>query len=176
MATISELRKEAKDLGIKTDPKMTKAELEELIENYYASQETNEKLVQQQVEEKEAEELEGEQFVSKAEKKLIDKKTKRLQKAKDAEMKARETIVVEIVDNDPKYNAHTTTCTVTCANEFFELGTIILPLNTPVEVSRGHINVLKETKYVHHVIDHKTGLNKPELRNRYTISYVQNKV
>jgi len=176
MATLEELKQEATDLGIKFNPKIGAEKLQEKIDAFYASQETNEAAVKEAVTAKEQEELEGQAFVSKAEKDLVQKKRTRLQKAKEAEQEAKKTVVVEIIDNDPRVNAHTTTCTATCGNEFFDLGTIILPLNTPVEVMKGHINSLKEVRFPHHQLDQKTGLSKVVMRNRYTISYIQDKV
>lgn len=176
MSKLDELKQEATELGIKFNPKIGEIKLQEKIDEFYKAQEENEATVTQAVTEKEAEELEGQSFVSKAEKELLSKKKSKLQKAKEAEKKAKETVVVEIIDNDPRVNAHTTTCTTTCGNEFFDLGTIILPLNTPVEVMKGHINSLKEVKFPHHQLDQKTGLSHVVMRNRYTISYTEHKV
>jgi len=173
MSELKELKQEATELGIKFSPNISAAKLQERIDAYYESKETNEAAIQEAITEKELEEVEGAAFVSKAEQEILNKKKTRLQLAKEAEKAARETKVVEIIDNDPRVNAHTTTCTATCGNEYFDLGTIILPLNTPVEVMQGHLNVLKEVKFPHHQMDQKTGLNSVTLRNRYTISYVQ---
>ena len=83
---------------------------------------------------------------------------------------AKKTRVVRIVDNDQRQNNHTTTCTVNCSNEYFDLGTRILPLNEPIEVAQGHLSTLKEVMITHHVKDVKTGLSAAKQRNRYSIS------
>ena len=84
---------------------------------------------------------------------------------------ANKTRVVTIIDNDQRVNGQTTTCTVNCSNMYFDLGTIILPLNTPVEVRQGHLTVLKELEIPQHVKDTRSGLSTVRLVPRYTISY-----
>jgi len=95
-----------------------------------------------------------------------------LEKARDAEKAARKTLVVRILDNDQRQNNHTTTVTAHCSNAMFDLGSVVLPLNMPVEVMQGHIDTLKEVQIPAHVKDYKTGLATTELRPRYTISVV----
>jgi len=179
MATLKELRQEAKELGITFSPNISEEKLKTRINEFYESKESNAKTVEEAVEAtealntKEKEEAEGKAIVSSFERAEIAKKATVGQLAKKAEADAKATKVVEIIDNDPKQNAHTTTCTASCGNAYFDLGQIILPLNTPVEVAIGHINSLKEVKFPHHQTDQKTGLSEVVMRNRYTVSFVQ---
>ncbi len=91
--------------------------------------------------------------------------------AKKMEERARRTAVVTIVDNDQRVNNQTTTCSVECCNNYFDLGRITLPLNVPVEVSVGHIGVLKEIMIPQHILDQKTKLASVTTRRRYSVSY-----
>ena len=92
----------------------------------------------------------------------------KVRKAKEAAMKTR---VVIVIDNDNRENNHTTTAPVNCSNRYFDLGTVFVPLNEPVEVMQGHIDVLKDVMIPQHVHDSKTGMSKVITRKRYTISY-----
>jgi len=166
MAKLDQLKQEATELGITFSPNIGESKLAEKIESYYAKQETSEKEIEDAVEQVEAEKKTKDKVtVQKSGEKTIG------QKAKEAEARARETRVVTIIDNDNRENNQTTTCTVNCGNEWFELGQIILPLNTPVEVMVGHLNVLKEVEIPMHVKDRVTKLSRVEMRKRYTISY-----
>ena len=173
MSNIDELKQEATDLGVSFSPNIGAAKLKEKIEAKYASQETNEKAIEEAITAKEAEELEGVALVSAMEKKAIAKSRTIKERAREAERKARVTHVIEIVDNDPRVNAHTTTCSPSCGNEYFDLGTRVLPLNTPVEVEQGFINTLKELTFSFHQLDQKKGTSVQMNRKRYSISYVQ---
>jgi mRNA-degrading endonuclease toxin of MazEF toxin-antitoxin module len=151
MSKLEELKKEATDLGLSFNANIGEAKLAEKIEAYYKSQETS------KVEVKQSESV---------------KKAKSLgERVKEAEEAARKTRIVTIVDNDQRENNLTTTVSVTCGNEHFELGLMRIPLNEPVEVMQGFIDVLKEIKIPMHVVDRKTGLTRTVLRNRYSISY-----
>jgi hypothetical protein len=88
-----------------------------------------------------------------------------------AEAAARKTRVVTITDNDQRENNQTTVAVVNCSNLYFDLGTVYIPLNVPVEVRQGHINVLLETEIPLHVKDPKTGLSTLAMRKRYSVSY-----
>lgn len=105
------------------------------------------------------------------EKSAVKSKVSLLTKAKAAEDAANKTKIITIIDNDQRVNNQTTSCTVNCGNAYFDLGTAVLPLNFPVEVRQGHINVLKEVMIPQHIKDPKTGLNEYTTRNRYSISY-----
>ena len=96
--------------------------------------------------------------------------SEKIRAAKEAAMK---TVVVTVIDNDSRVNNQTTTAPVNCSNRYFDLGTVHIPLNEPVEVMQGHIDVLKDVVIPHHVSDPKTGLSKVVTRKRYTIQYEQ---
>lgn len=158
-----ELKAEAASLGIQFSANIGAAKLKEKIDAYYESQETSGKELQAAVEAKEKSEEKSAE-VNKA----VSKKGFNITEAKK---KANETRVITIIDNDQRVNNQTDTCKVTCANMYFDLGSVILPLNTPVQVRQGHINVLKEIKIPQHVKDNKTNLSTVRMIPRYTISY-----
>lgn len=161
MTTIEELQDEANALGVKYAKNATEATLRKLINAAYEREETSGPALQKTIEEQKAKTPKKQQQAVNA---VVDKRAAR-------EKAARETRVVTIVDNDQRVNNHTTTCTVNCSNEFFDLGTIILPLNEKIEVAVGHLQTLEEVKIPLHVRDNKTGLSAVKLRPRYTISY-----
>jgi len=167
MADIEQLKQEATELGIKFNPKIGVDTLQAKIDKHYESQET----VSKEIEEAVAKTEEAENEVEAAVAREVPKHIRVGKLAREAEAKARKTRVISIVDNDQRQNNHTTCCTVNCGNAYFELGQIILPLNTPVEVMQGYINVLEEVEIPLHMKDPKTGLSTVELRNRYSISY-----
>lgn len=160
---IDALKEEATDLGIKFNPNIGAEKLQSKIEEFYASQETSGKeLIEAVVANEKAEEKSAE----------TNNNLQKVMNAVDAiKAAANKTVVVTIIDNDPRVNSQTTSCTVNCSNEYFDLGTRILPLNIPVEVRVGHLNVLKEIKIPMHIKDPKTGLSTARMVNRYTISY-----
>jgi hypothetical protein len=161
-----ELKKEATDLGITFSANIGDEKLQAKIDEYYESQETSGKELEKAVEAKEKEQSEEKSV----ETGKVNSLNEKIAKAKEA---ANKTKVVTIIDNDQRVNNQTTTATVNCSNEYFDLGTIILPLNTAVEVREGHLNVLKELKIPQHVRDNRTGLSTVRLVPRYTISYEQ---
>ena len=166
MSQLDELKQEAADLGITFNKNISEAKLQEKIEAHYEAQETSGAEVEALVAAQEhAEEVKSAPKQSDA---AVAKRIER-------EKAARKTRVITIIDNDQRVNNHTTTCTVTCANEFFDLGTKILPLNEKIEVSQGHINVLKTVFIPLHMKDNKTGLSSVRMRPRYTISYEDTK-
>lgn len=170
MSKIDELKKEARDLGLNFSPNIGEEKLQEKIDLYREELEKEEKVPEAPVDVDSA--AEGDELVDNMVQKAEVKKRTMGQRAREAEKAARKTRVIEIIDNDPRENTRTSAVPVTCANTYFNLGTLILPLNTPVEVMQGHINVLREVKYPHHLIDSATGLSKTTMRKRYTISYV----
>ena len=63
-----------------------------------------------------------------------------------------------------------------CSNEYFDLGTLILPLNEKVEVRQGHLDVLKEVRIPQHMSDPTNkAVSMMVMRPRYTIQYEQSK-
>lgn len=158
MSTFEELKKEADDLGINYPKNVTPGRLQEKIEEFYSEKEKMGT-------------VDTVKAVDDTKPTVDARETKRLSKRVEREKAARKTRIVTIIDNDQRVNNQTTTCTVNCSNEFFDLGTVILPLNEKIEVSVGHIRTLEEVKIPHHVRDSKTGLSEVRIRPRYTISY-----
>lgn len=162
---VEDLKSEAASLGIKHNANISAVKLKEKIDDYYKSQETSgpalAKLVEKVVDSEEKTDASGSvNGISKA-------KAKRMSREKDA----RKTRIITIIDNDQRQNNQTTTCTVNCSNQFFDLGTRILPLGEKIEVAQGHIDVLKEVFIPIHNRDPKSGLSVTKTRPRYSISY-----
>ena len=167
MATIEELKQEATELGISFNQNIGADKLQAKIDAYYESQETSGNEILAAVERQEAME-------KSEEKSAVSDKGKSADLAKfvnAAEAAARKTRVVTITDNDQRENNQTTVAVVNCSNLYFDLGTVYIPLNVPVEVRRGHLEVLKDTQIPLHTKDPKTGLSVTRLRPRYTLSY-----
>lgn len=162
MSTLPELKQEADALGVSYAKNVTAEKLSEKIEAFYESQETSGAAVQEAVKQKEAQQKEKQDV-----KPSVGKSQKRMER----ERAARATRVVTIIDNDQRVNNQTTTCTVNCSNEYFDLGTAVLPLNEKIEVAMGHIRTLEQVKIPLHARDNKTGLSTVRMRPRYTISY-----
>jgi len=163
MSDIEELKTEAAELGIKHNANIGADKLKEKIEEHYASQETSGAELSKLVAYNEK---------SEALKSSVGTSTKnsKTDKIRQRTLDAKKTKIIRIVDNDQRQNNHTTTCTVNCSNEYFDLGTRILPLNEPIEVAQGHIDTLKGVMITHHVKDTKTGLSAAKQRNRYSLS------
>ena len=160
---IEALKAEATDLGITFPQNIGAEKLKLKIDAYYESQETSEKETMaaveatQKIEEKSAENGKGG---------IVNVGSI----VAEARSKAYATRVVTIIDNDQRVNNQTTTCKVNCSNMYFDLGQIILPLNIPVEVKQGHINVLKEVKIPRHV-QIGDNLSAVKMVPRYSISF-----
>lgn len=165
MSTLEEMKKEADDLGVTYAKNVSANKLQEKIEEFYEAQETSGPAVAAAVAEKEKAAPEAK--TAKTVKGVDPKVAKRVAREKAA----RETRVVTIIDNDQRVNNQTTTCTVNCSNEYFDLGTAVFPLNEKIEVRVGHIKVLESVTIPLHVRDNKTGLSTVRMRPRYTISY-----
>jgi len=168
MATIEELKQEATELGISFNQNIGVDKLQAKIDEFYKSQETSGNEIMQAVAKQEAAEKSEEKSAVKGKEAAIINLHKF---AIDAETEARKTRVVIITDNDQRENNQTTVAVVNCSNIYFDLGTAYIPLNVPVEVKVGHINVLKETEIPLHVKDPKTGLNSLAMRPRYAVAY-----
>lgn len=155
------LQQEATELGIQFEPDIKAAELQKLIDMFYETQETSQAELQASIEK-------VEQATEKQEISIYAH-------AAEAETRARKTKVVIINDNDNRVNNVTTLAVVNCSNQFFDLGTIRIPLNEPVEIMQGHLNVLREVKIPQHVQDSTSGLSKVIVRPRYSIQEVDKK-
>lgn len=165
MSKLEDLKQEATELGVQFSPNIGEAKLQEKINAYYESQETSSKEIAKAVEAEQGDKEDD--GLSKEERR--EQNMRKLAIEREAE--ARKTVVVTLIDNDQRVNNQTTSVTVNCSNARFDLGTRILPLNVPVEVEQGFINVLKETIIPQHSKDPKTGLSQLVMRPRYTISY-----
>lgn len=164
---LEELKKEATQLGINYSPNIGEAKLQEKIDAHYESQETSSTELIDLVDKLKADEPKVEVPVVAAK-----DQTSFRAFAKKLEAEARKTRVVTIIDNDQRENNYTTSCIATCENEFFDLGTVVLPLNEKVEVRQGHINSLKEVMIPQHVRDpDNPSLSRMVIRPRYTVSY-----
>lgn len=170
MATLQELKQEATELGIEFSANIGAAKLAEKIENFYSSQENSEKEIQEAEVAARALELEAEEK-SEVKPAVSNKGSmSRHQRAKLAEEKARKTRIVTITDNDTRENNQTTVAVANCTNMYFDLGTAYIPLNVPIEVRQGHIDILNGVEIPLHV-KQKDGLFKYEMRKRYSIHY-----
>ena len=163
---IEELRREALQLGIKFQPNLGATKLKDKIDAYYASQETSEKEIIQAVkaiEQSEEKSAENDKQVK------IDADYARRKRTLEKKAAANKTKVVTIMDNDQRVNGQTTTCKVTCANMYFDLGSAVFPLNLPIEIKQGHLDVLNDVQIPQHVKNPKTGLSEVRLMPKYTI-------
>jgi len=165
MADLQELKKEADELGVAYAKNISADKLAEKIDAFYESQETSTIKVQEEAPPEETQEKNTE-----PEKKMTWEQREQEKRIK-REKGARETRIVSIVDNDQRVNNHTSTCVVNCSNEYFDLGTKILPLNEKIEVAMGHIKALKSVQIPLHVVDSKTGMSTVRMRPRYTITF-----
>ena len=168
MSKIEELKQEAAELGISFPQNIGADKLQVKIDEYYESQETSGNGIQDAVKKQEAMEQSEEKS---AVKDNDDANTHMNKYAKKAEEDARKTRIVTITDNDQRENNQTTVAVVNCSNIYFDLGTAYIPLNVPVEIKQGHLNVLSETEIPLHVKDPKTNLSTLTMRKRYAISY-----
>lgn len=164
MSTLDDLKAEADDLGVAYNPRIGEKKLKERIEDFYKAQETSGPAVTEAVEEKA-------KATKPAEAKELTRAEIEKQKRIMREQAARKTRIISVIDNDQRVNNQTTTCVVNCSNEYFDLGTKVLPLNEKIEVAQGHINVLKSVQIPLHVKNTQTGLSSVRLRPRYTINY-----
>ena len=162
---LDDLKQEATELGINYSANIGAAKLKSKIDDHYESQETSGKEIEDQVMANEKSEEKSAEKGKKEDAKFTARQLKR--KAAEA------TRVVTIIDNDQRVNNQTTSCTVNCSNMYFDLGQVRLPLNMPVEVRAGHLNVLKELKIPQHAKDPQSGLSTVRMVPRYTISYEQ---
>lgn len=177
--TIKELKQEAADLGIQHHPNIGAEKLQAKIDEHYESKEANlaAELVGGADEEDAAEEAKepANESKPKSGKPSKGKAVKAQPKtfasiAKDIEKRARKKSVVAVIDNDQRINDQATTCTANCSNEYFDLGTLVIPLNHRVELYQGHIDTLRSVNILQHVKDPRDpSISHEVLRPRYTI-------
>ena len=164
------LKQEATELGINFPKNIGAETLAAKIESHYESQETSGKELLDAIAKQEATEKSEEKSAVKGKPATITVPN-HLQVAKTAEERARTTKVITITDNDMRENNQTTVAVVNCSNMYFDLGTVYIPLNMPIEVKQGHIDTLTGVEIPLHVKDPKTGLSTLRMRSRYSISY-----
>ena len=153
--TLEELKQEATELGIQYNANIGATKLAEKIEEFYEAAEKPVVAVAE-LAKKAKSTVSGHRSIG-----------ERAVLAKEAALK---THIVVITDNDQRENNYTQVVSVSCSNDYFDLGTMRIPLNTPVEVAQGFIDVLKEIQIPMHVRDSVTGLGKTVLRHRYSIA------
>lgn len=156
------LKEEAKELGIEFSTSIGAAKLQEKIDAYYASQETSGKELEAAMT---AAEQAGARDVARS-----NSKNKMAKLARDLYEDAKKTKIVTVIDNDQRVNGQTTTCSANWSNGYYDLGTRSIPLNIPVELQQGFIDVLKEVRIPHHTKDTRTGLSQTVMRSRYSIT------
>ena len=162
---LEDLKKEAADLGISFSPRISAKALSDRIEAHYAaaSKDTELPVIT---------EVGSNSVESHYEQAAAYMRTY----AREMEAKARKTRVITIIDNDQRVNNVTTTAVANCSNDYFDLGTIILPLNEKVEVRQGHIDALKGVRIPQHVRSKAdAAMSETVMRPRYTIQYEDNK-
>ena len=161
------LKQEAKELGIEFSANIGAVKLQEKIDAYYESQNTSSKELKEAIAEVEATEKSKEKVVASN----VSGKTNMAALARQLYEEARKTRVITIIDNDQRVNNQTTTCKVNWSNQYHDMGTMTFPLNTPIEIPQGFINVLEEVMIPMHTRDPKTQLAVTVMRPRYTINY-----
>lgn len=157
METLEDLRKEATELGIEFASNIGAAKLRAKIDEFYESQESP--IVIEESETAEIEEIAP----------VVTGKSMR-EVALDMRNRASKVKVVVVIDNDQRVNNQTTVATVNCGNSYFDLGTMHIPLNVPVEIKQGFIDVLMEIKIPQHVKDTRSGLSSVVMRPRYSVT------
>jgi len=156
MDKLEELKREATELGLQFSPNIGESKLQEKVDAFYKAQEAGEPKVVA-VEKVTKEKVDPEMAIKTANAAAYDR--------------AVQTKIVTLTDNDQRVNHKTTVATVNCSNMVFDLGTVHIPLNIPVEVKQGHLDVLREITIPFHTMDTRTGLNRVEKRNRYSIHH-----
>lgn len=161
---LDDLKAEATELGISFSPNIGAAKLKEKIDAHYDSKETVTKELEETLE------ATKENSVTKNEK--VDPALAMRMLAAEMRKEANKLRSVIIHDNDKNQNHLTTTCTVNCSNQYFDLGTKFFPLNEKIKVRQGHLNVLAECKMQVHTRAGKGDATfQHAMRPRYSIEY-----
>lgn len=163
ISELDALKQEATELGITFSAKISAKALAERIEEHYNKASTDAAIATEAAADNVVESRETIQQRAELHMRTL---------ARQAEAAARKTHVVTIIDNDQRVNNATTTCVVNCSNEYFDLGTIYLPLNEKVEVRQGHIEALLGVRIPQHVRSRtNAAMSETVMRPRYTIQY-----
>lgn len=163
--TLDELKIEAAELGITHNVNISADKLAAKIEAHYTASEQESA---PSVDESDVEEESDEDVIAVT-------NTSNFQSYIQAQKRAAEkTQIVTIIDNDSRVNNQTTTLTVSASNAYFDLGTVILPLNERVEVRQGHLNVLSELRIPQHMKNpNDPSISIMVMRPRYTVQFEQ---
>lgn len=162
VSTLEALKQEATELGIAFSPNIAEKTLAARIEKFYEDQEVP-AVTAALVAAGEAQT--PEEIAAEADQSMRSY-------ARKMEAEARKTRIVTITDNDQRINNATTTCTANCSNNYFDLGTIVLPLNERVEVRQGHLEALAGVRIPHHVRSAADpSISATVMRPRYAIHY-----
>lgn len=160
VSRLEELKKEATELGLTFSPNIAEKTLAARIEKHYKDAETPAVIETPATADDtpEARAARADQHMRSFARKM--------------EAEARKTRIVTITDNDQRVNNATTTCSANCSNSFFDLSTVILPLNEKVEVRQGHLDALAGVKIPHHVRSKEDpSISETVMRPRYAIHY-----
>lgn len=163
---LDQLKAEATDLGIEFSANIGAVKLQDKVDAYYKAQESSGDEITAAI--AKVEKSEEKPAVAGNSKKSVEQ-----QMAEIALMlytEAKKTKIVTIVDNDQRVNNQTTLCTANWSNAFYDMGTQMFPLNVPIEIAQGFIDVLNEVQIPHHVKDNKTGLSTTVMRKRFSIN------
>ena len=155
-----ELKLTADRMGISYNPNIGEAKLQEKI-NTFLEEEKEE--ISKQVEVKGV-----------TENVELSEASKERNHIAEAEARARETLVVRVLDNDNRVNNRSTTFTVRSTNLYFDLGQLYGPLNKEIEILRGHYETLKEIKFTQHIVEE--GKTITQKRNRYNVEVIKENV
>jgi hypothetical protein len=155
---LDELKLEADKLGIKYNANIGIEKLQEKINKF--NEDDNGAAGSMELKETKTPELTG--------------LAKTVAKAKEAAFKTRR---VTITNLDKRENEHTTTCYLGFENLYFDLSKIV-PLDVPVELEQGLINVAKEVEMTIHIAETDsqgklTGNKIPKRVKKYAINYHQ---
>jgi hypothetical protein len=164
--TLEELKQEANGLGITYSPNIGAGTLADKIEAYYESQSAGD--VVQMVEE---DEVAGE---APPVAKTLTKQAKINLRVAEAKKKAFSKKVVTLTSNDKRTNEYETTAYLSFENQYFGLSKLV-PLDIPVELEVGLIEVAKSTKILIHkdeiVEGKRTGNKTSSMIRKYNVSY-----
>lgn len=171
MATLKELKVEATELGLTFAPNITEAKLAIKIVDHKAGLVTEDK--------KEVEEVNSD-IVQMIEEVVENKSPAQKRNPNIAETAARlrtaavVTRVVTISNNDKRDNHVTSTCYLSCENQYFAVSRIV-PLDIPVEIEQCLIDQAKASEIMLHVDElingQRTGNKTNKMVKRYMVSF-----
>ena len=165
---MEQLKDEATKLGLDFKGIKSKAALQELLDTYYESQAADDLVEEKQEEETVEEKKDNTQAPAQIRAKGVRAMVAQLKK------EALKTKIVRITNNDKRDNHVTTTCYLSCENQYWGISKIV-PLDEPVELEQCLIDTAKAIEVVLHVDEiiegKRTGNKVPKLVKKYVISY-----